>query len=346
MPQPAVAVVILNYNGEKLLPTYLPSVIKHSAGAEIFLADNASTDNSVKLVRELFPQVKCIELKENYGFAAGYNEALKPVSADYFVLLNSDVEVTASWIKPVIEKMEADKGISACQPKILSYTEKNKFEYAGACGGYIDKYGYPFCRGRIFNVLEEDKGQYNNEAELFWATGACMFVRADVYRELGGFDDSFFAHMEEIDLCWRMKNTGRKIMAIPSSVVYHLGGGTLNKLSPRKTFLNFRNNLITLTKNYPSGAWFFIILLRLHLDGIAGIKFLLEGKPAHTWAVIRAHFAYYFSLGSTLHKRKENKRRNNYKPSSSGMYRGSLVMAHYLRGVKEFTSLVKEKFNV
>jgi len=292
MQKPVVAVVILNYNGKKLLQQFIPSVIELSAGADIYLADNASTDNSLAYIEKEYPQVKRIALKQNYGFAQGYNEAFKQVQADYFVLVNSDVEVTANWIEPVIELMQKDLSVAACQPKVLSYNEKDTFEYAGSCGGFIDKYGYPFCRGRIFNELEKDNGQYNNTVEIFWATGACMFVRASVYNELGGFDGSYFAHMEEIDLCWRMKNTGHKIMAVPSSVVYHLGGGTLNKISPRKTFLNFRNNLITLTKNYPTGNWFFVLLARLFLDGIAGFKFLLEGKPLQLWAVIKAHFAY------------------------------------------------------
>lgn len=345
MAEPLVAVVILNYNGKDLLPQFLPSVIKHSQGAQIWLADNASTDGSLDLVKKEFPQVKCISLARNNGFAGGYNEALKEIKADYFVLLNSDVEVTANWIEPVINIMEEDKTVAACQPKILSYREKDMFEYAGACGGFMDKYGYPFCRGRIFNELEKDKGQYNNTCEIFWATGACMFVRSAVFNEMKGFDASYFAHMEEIDLCWRMKNTGHKIMVVPSSTVFHLGGGTLNKLSPRKTFLNFRNNLITLTKNRP-GPWFGVFLVRLFLDGIAGAKFLFELRPLHTLAVVRAHWAYYFSIGSTLAKRKEVKSRADYKPSYTGIYNGNMVSEFYLGKTKTFSALKKEKFSV
>ena len=345
MSKPLVAVVILNFNGKKLLQQFIPSIIQHSEDAQIYLADNASTDDSVLFIKKEFPQVNCIELENNYGFAQGYNEALKKVKADYFILINSDVEVTQNWIEPVIKLLEGDKTIAACQPKILSYSQRDSFEYAGACGGFIDKYGYPFCRGRIFNELEKDTGQYNDLREVFWATGACLFVRAAVFNELGGFDGKYFAHMEEIDLCWRMKNTGHKIMAVPSSVVYHLGGGTLHKLSPRKTFLNFRNNLITLTKNYPTGNWFFILLARLFLDGVAGIKFMLEGRPLHTWAVTRAHFAYYFSLGKTLAQRKEIKSRPDYKPSLKQIYNGNTVVEFYLKKIKVFSGLTKEKFS-
>lgn len=344
MGQPSVAVVILNYNSKPLLQQFLPSVLAHSQGAKIYVADNASTDDSVSFLEEQYPQLQLIKLPRNAGFAGGYNEALKQVSADYFVLLNSDVEVAAGWIEPVIALMEKNRSIAACQPKLLAYKEKDSFEYAGACGGFIDKYAYPFCRGRIFNELEKDRGQYNDTREVFWATGACMFVRANVYNELGGFDADYFAHMEEIDLCWRMKNTGNKIFVVPSSVVYHLGGGTLNALSPQKTFLNFRNNLITFTKNYPGARWLWILVLRLVLDGIAGIKFLFEGRALHTWAVIRAHWSYYFSLGTTLRKRREMRAKNNYKPSLNSIYAGGIVNDFYFGKIKSFSDLPKEKF--
>jgi len=345
MAEPIVAVVILNYNGKKLLPEFLPSVLANSSGARIYLADNASTDDSLEFVKKEFPTVNCIALKSNLGFTGGYNEALKQIKADYFVLLNSDVEVTANWLGPVISLMEKDRTVAACQPKVLSYKEKDTFEYAGACGGFIDKYGYPFCRGRVFNELEKDKGQYNDAREVFWATGACMFVRAAVYNELGGFDDSYFAHMEEIDLCWRMKNTGHKIMVVPASVVYHLGGGTLHKINPRKTYLNFRNNLVTLTKNYPNRFWLDVLVVRFLLDGIAGIKFLLEGKLLHTLAVIRAHFAFYFKIPATLQKRKAMRARKNYNPSTSCIYDGNIVRAFYLKKIKTFAGLKKEDLN-
>ncbi len=345
MHKPVVAVVVLNYNGKKLLQQFLPSVISNSVGADVFVADNFSTDGSVNYLKKEFPQVKTIQLDKNHGFAQGYNEALKQVEADYFVLVNSDMEVTPNWIEPIIDLMEKDKTVSACQPKILSYNAKDEFEYAGACGGFIDKYSYPFCSGRIFNSLEKDNGQYNTTEEIFWASGACMFVRANIFNELKGFDGNYFAHMEEIDLCWRMKNLGNRIMAVPVSVVYHVGGGTLNKLSPKKTFLNFRNNLITLTKNYPNSNWFFIVVARLELDGIAGIKFLLEGRPLHTWAVVRAHFAYYFSFPRVFNQRKELKANKNYKASFSKIYCGSIVIDYYLRKIKAFSQLKKSRFN-
>ena len=340
----SIAVVILNFNGKKLLQQFLPTVIQHSSQATIYVADNASTDDSISFLKTEFPTVKLIELKENYGFAKGYNEALKQVDADYFVLLNSDVEVTPNWIEPIINLMAADKTIAAAQPKILAYNEKNEFEYAGACGGFIDKYGYPFCRGRIFDMLEKDNAQYNQAIEVFWATGACMFVRADVYKDLKGFDDFYFAHMEEIDLCWRIKNTQHKVMAVPASLVYHVGGGTLNKLSPRKTFLNFRNSLISLTKNNVSGSLFLKIITRLVLDGVAGIKFFIEGNPSHTWAIVKAHFSFYANLKTTLRLRKEIKSTNNYKPSNNQIYQSSIVFDYYLKKKKKFTDLKQDLF--
>ncbi len=345
MQEPRVAVVILNYNGKDLLPQFLPSVIQYSGNAEIYLADNASTDGSTEFVKREFPSVKLISLPQNDGFAGGYNNALKQVAADYYVLLNSDVEVTPNWIRPAIDVMEKDPGVSACQPKILAYREKDTFEYAGACGGFMDKYGYPFCRGRIFNELEKDMGQYNETTDIFWATGACMFVRAKVFNEFSGFDASYFAHMEEIDLCWRMKNRGYKIMAVPATVVYHLGGGTLHKLSPRKTFLNFRNNLTTLTKNYPNAFWFDVLVVRLFLDGIAGTKFLFELKPLHTWAVIRGHFAYYFKLPRILKERRELRKHPHFNASTSQMYDGNIVKEFYLNKIRKFSNLDKKKFN-
>lgn len=345
MAEPVVAVVILNYNGKKLLQRYLPSVLAHSTGAQVYLADNASTDDSLAFVSEHYKSVRCIALSKNNGFAGGYNEALRQVQADYYVLLNSDVEVTAGWLDMPLKVMQADPSIAACQPKILAYGAKDTFEYAGASGGFIDRYGYPFCRGRIFNELEQDTGQYNDTREVFWASGACMFVRADVFHELDGFDDDYFAHMEEIDLCWRMNNTGRRVFVVPGSVVYHLGGGTLNKLSPRKTYLNFRNNLATLTKNYPNSEWVGIVLARLVLDGIAGLKFLLEGRPLHTLAVIRAHFAYYFRLPAVLSMRTKLKARKKFKASRAQMYKGNIVSAFYLGKIRRFSELKAERFS-
>ncbi len=340
-----VAVVILNFNGKNLLQKFLPGVIQHSLQATIYVADNASTDDSISFLKSEFPTVKLIELKENYGFAKGYNEALKQVKADYFVLLNSDVEVTPNWIEPIINLMQADKTIAAAQPKILAYNIKDEFEYAGACGGFIDKYGYPFCRGRIFDTLEKDNTQYNQPIEIFWATGACMFVRANVFNDLKGFDGFYFAHMEEIDLCWRIRNQQHKIMVVPQSLVYHVGGGTLNKLSPQKTFLNFRNSLISLTKNNASGILFLKIMARLVLDGVAGIKFFIEGNPLHTWAIVKAHFSFYGNLKNTLRLRKEIKSAPNYKPSNNQIYQSSIVFDYYIKKKKFFSDLNKNLFN-
>ena len=261
------------------------------------------------------------------------------------MLLNSDVEVTPNWINPIIQVMEANKAIAVAQPKILAYNQKNEFEYAGACGGFIDKYGYPFCRGRIFDTLEQDQSQYNEAIEIFWATGACMFIRNKIFTDLKGFDDFYFAHMEEIDLCWRIKNTGYKIMAIPASYVYHLGGGTLNKLSPQKTFLNFRNSLLSLVKNNSAGNLYFKILIRLALDGIAGIKFLVEGNPNHTWAIVKAHISFYGNFKNTLVLRKNIQTNSMYKPGQAQIYQGSIVFDYYVKKKKYFSSLKKQQFN-
>ena len=285
-----VAVVILNWNGRNYLRQFLPSVISNSGDAEIIVADNASTDDSCEVLRKEFPAVKQILNKENFGFAGGYNEALRHVQADYFVLLNSDVEVTPQWISPVIEMMEKDPSIAACQPKILSHADHASFEYAGAAGGFIDKYGYPFCRGRIFDSLERDNGQYDDARQIFWATGACMFVRASAFRNVQGFDASFFAHMEEIDLCWRMQNAGGKIWYCPASKVYHVGGGTLHKSNPHKTYLNFRNNLLMLYKNLPESEFKKVFFFRRVFDFLAAIKFLFSsGGLKEMKSVLRAH---------------------------------------------------------
>lgn len=330
-----VAVVILNFNGRKFLKKFLPTVIKRSRNmAQIWVADNCSTDDSVSLMREHFPEVNFIINKENGGFSKGYNDALSQIKAEYYVLLNSDIEVTENWIKPVIDLMDSDKAIGACQPKILSYYNKTSFEYAGASGGFIDKYGYPFCRGRVFQVLEEDKGQYDDATEIFWATGACMFIRSEVYHQMGGLDEDFFAHMEEIDFCWRLKNNDYKIMACPSSVVYHIGGGTLPKNSPRKTYLNFRNNFALLYKNLPPNRLLKVIIIRLILDGIAGLKFLSEGHWGDFTAVIKAHFYFYRNIGKLSKKRK-----NLTQKKVAHIYQGNIVIEHYLKGVKYFSQL-------
>ncbi|MBX3163617.1 MAG: glycosyltransferase family 2 protein [Bacteroidetes bacterium] len=339
-----IAVVILNFNGKKFFEKFLADVVKYSAPHTVYVADNGSSDNSVAYLKENFPTVRIIENKGNFGYAKGYNSALKQIEADYFVLLNSDVEVTENWIEPVISLMEKDKSIAACQPKILDYQNRNLFEYAGASGGYIDRFGYPFCRGRVFNSIEEDKHQFDDVTEIFWATGACMFVRAKAFWQVGALDDDYFAHMEEIDLCWRLKNFGYKIYVQPQSCVYHVGGGTLNKLSKQKTFLNFRNNLTTLTKNHPPKHLFPKIVLRLILDGIAACKFLFEGQPKHFFAVIRAHFSYYAWLPKTLQKRKQLKNSEGFKFSFSKVYKGNIVSEHFLKQKKTFKELEKDFF--
>lgn len=335
-----VAVVILNWNGKKFLESFLPPVLAHSPEASVYVADNCSSDDSVAFLQAQFPQVNVIVNPANEGFAKGYNLALQQIQARYYVLLNSDVEVTAGWLAPLIHLMDAQPNIAACQPKILDYNQRNTFEYAGASGGFIDRYGYPFCRGRVFNDLEQDQGQYNESIETFWATGACMMVRAEAFHQAGGFDDVYFAHMEEIDVCWRMKNLGYQIYAEPASVVYHVGGGTLHKLSPRKTYLNFRNNLITFTKNASPGFLWLRILFRMVLDGVAAFKFLFEGNGAHFFAVIKAHGSYYAQLPATLRKRKAMKALPNFAHTTSGIYPKNIVYQHFIKSVKSYQGLM------
>ena len=336
-----VAVVILNYNGRKFLEEFLPDVIANTNAelADIVVADNASTDVSVVFMREHFPAIRLIENGFNGGFSTGYNLALQQIDAEYYVLLNSDIEVTPQWIEPIVAMMDADASIAACQPKILSYYEREKFEYAGAAGGFIDRYGYPFCRGRVFQHLEEDRGQYDDICEVFWATGACMFVRADLYRKHGGLDDSFFAHMEEIDFCWRMKNLGYKIYCCPESKVYHIGGGTLPKSSSRKTYLNFRNNLSLLYKNLPANRVFWVIFYRILLDWVAAIKFLFSGGLADFWAVTRAHFAFYKRIPSIRKVRKTA----TLRPVSQ-MYQRNIVFENFLKGKRKYSELDPKEF--
>ena len=337
-----VAVVILNYNGKKFLEQFLPNVIENTDEelADIVVADNASTDGSVEFMKEHFPDIRLIINDFNGGFATGYNTALRQIEAEYFVLLNSDIEVTPHWIEPIIDLMDADADIAACQPKILSYYERDKFEYAGASGGYIDKYGYPFCRGRLFQNLETDHGQYDDIKEVFWATGACMFVRSELYLLKGGLDDSFFAHMEEIDFCWRMKNLGFKIYCCPQSKVYHIGGGTLPKSSARKTFLNFRNNLSLLYKNLPGGRVFWTIVYRILLDWVAAVKFLAGGGLGDFWAVIRAHFAFYGRLHALRKVRRELPH-----DKVGQMYLRNIVFDNFLKGKRLYSDLDPEKFS-
>lgn len=335
------AVVILNWNGKRFLEKFLPGVLENSRDtATVIVADNASDDGSLEFMATHFPEVRVIRNDRNYGFAEGYNRALAHVEAKYYVLLNSDIEVTPGWIAPVVECMEKDDRIAACQPKVLSYHNKKHFEYAGASGGFIDKYGYPFCRGRLFLALEEDRGQYDTERDVFWATGACLFVRADLYREHGGLDGDFFAHMEEIDFCWRMKNLGYRIRVCPSSTVYHVGGGTLPKSSARKTYLNFRNNMSLLYKNLPSHRLIKVFVARFFLDIIASGKFLLEGHFSDFIAVIRAYISFYGSAGKQRKKRKALDQKK-----ATEIYRGNIALEYFIRRKKRFTQLNPGKFS-
>ncbi|NPA45270.1 MAG: glycosyltransferase family 2 protein [Chlorobi bacterium] len=332
------AIVILNWNGQKFLKKFLPSVIKYSEGSEneVIVADNGSTDNSVKLLKEKFPEVKLILFNKNYGFTGGYNKALKQIDAEYFVLLNSDVEVTQNWIQPIISMMDADKNIAAAMPKIISYEKQCSFEYAGAAGGYIDKFGYPFCRGRIIDTIEEDVGQYDTIKEIFWASGAAMFIRADLYKKTGGLDNDFFAHMEEIDLCWRLKNMEYKIVVNPKSVVYHVGGGTLPNNTPYKIYLNYRNNLFLLLKNLPKQKVIPIIFSRLVLDGLSGIVYLANFKFKYFLSVIKAHFSFYSSIRKMLRKRDNN---INSKQNHKEIYNKSIVFSYFLNKKNTFDKL-------
>lgn len=327
---PTVAVVILNYNGIGYLEKFLPTVLEYSDNHSVWVADNASTDDSVKFLKEKFPRLQLLLLPKNNGYAGGYNEALAHIQADYYVLLNSDVEVTPGWIDPVIALMESDPQIAACQPKIRSYHQRAYFEYAGAAGGYLDEYGYAFCRGRIFDTLEEDLGQYDADSEVFWATGACLFIKSKAFHTLKGFDASFFAHMEEIDLCWRLRSQGYRIMYSGKSVVYHVGGGTLPESSPRKTFLNYRNNLAMLYKNLPLETKWKTIFIRLVLDGISSGKFIMAGRLADVWAIVRAHFAFYGMISSLKTQRATH---------ADGLYSGSIIWQYFVKGIRTFQAL-------
>jgi len=330
------AVVVLNWNGKAWLEKFLPNLVKQSQEATVFVADNASTDNSVDFVKNNFPVVKIIVNANNGGYAKGYNDALNQIDAEYFVLINSDIEVTEGWLSPIIDLMDSDKKIAACQPKLLDYNKRNTFEYAGASGGFIDNLGYPFCRGRIFDDLEQDRGQYNDAIEVFWATGACLIVRASLFNEIDGLDEDFFAHQEEIDLCWRLKNKGYKIMVQPKSVVYHVGGGTLNAGSPFKTYLNFRNNLFMLFKNLPTSALFTIIPIRLVLDGVASLTFLSKERGLqHVLAIAKAHFVFYFEIPKLILKRQKIKQKNNL----AGKVDWSILLKNKIKGIKHFSEL-------
>ncbi len=333
---PSIAVVILNWNGIALLKSILPKVIEYSteSNVSIFVADNASTDESVRFINSNFPTIKIIELDKNYGFAAGYNKALKQINTTHYLLLNSDAEPTENWLNPFFAAIINYPKLGAAQPKIKDYYQRDKFEYAGAAGGFIDKYGYPFCRGRIFNNIEADFGQYNQSTEIFWASGAAILVKAEIFHNLGGLDESFFAHMEEIDLCWRINLAGFQIRYLPESTVYHMGGATLNQLNPRKTFLNFRNNLLMVKKNLPKNKRVKILSIRLFLDAIAAIRLLASGKFQSFIAIIKAHWSFFFLSFKSSKQEKPittNKIEN--------IYNKSIVLDYFILRKSKFNQL-------
>ena len=332
-----VAVVILNWNGCEMLRSFLPSVVRCS-DTEIYVADNGSTDASVEMLRQEFPSVHLIILDKNRGFAEGYNLALQQVSAEYVVLLNSDVEVTGHWLAPLVDYMDAHPEVAACQPKIRSWRHKERFEYAGAAGGFIDRYGYPFCRGRIMGVVEEDNGQYDTVVPVFWATGAALFIRLKDYQDAGGLDGRFFAHMEEIDLCWRLRARGRMLVCVPQSTVYHVGGATLKKENPHKTFLNFRNNLVMLYKNLPEEELGYVMRVRAVLDCVAALSFLLKGQFANMWAVLRARRAFHSLRPLFAADREENLKKTSL-PVIPERTKSSILVQFYLHGKKFFSRL-------
>ena len=329
-----LAIVILNWNGKALLERFLTSVVDHSKGHDIYVIDNASIDDSVLFLESNYPTIKCIRLANNLGYTGGYNEGLKQINADIYCLLNSDIEVTENWLTKIIEIFNAEPNTLIIQPKILDFNQRNKFEYAGAAGGFIDQLGYPYCRGRIFNVLEEDLGQYDDTSEIFWASGACLFIRASTFEALDGFDTRFFAHMEEIDLCWRAKNKGGKVVYTSASTVYHVGGASLKVDNPTKTYLNFRNSLYALTKNSEHSV-VIVIFLRLLLDGLAGLCFLTQGKLKHLGAILRAHWRFYRELPSLLKHRKTI----SVKPYSKRL--PSIVWSHFICNIKHYKKLYK-----
>ncbi len=335
-----LSIVILNWNGANFLRKFLPGVVRHSAmdGVEVVVADNGSTDNSLDVLRDAFPQVRVIELGRNYGFAEGYNRALEQIDADLFLLLNSDVEVTEGWLQPLIDCMDSHNDVAACQPKILSYAHRSRFEYAGAAGGFIDCLGYPFCRGRVLDTLEEDRGQYDTMTDIFWASGACLMLRARDFREAGGLDAGFFAHMEEIDLCWRLRSRKRRVVCVPQSVVHHVGGGTLGAENPQKTYLNYRNNLLMLYKNMPDDRLRKVMFARYFLDYLSALHMLLTARFRCAVMVFKARRHYKRLRPDYLPKRKENMRRAEVSTIREMLPR-PLLLSYYLRRQKTYSSL-------
>jgi len=340
--QPKVAIVILNWNGRKYLEQFLPSILATTyPNHEIVVVDNRSADDSILFLEKNYSSVSIVRLPFNYGFARGYNEALKQVTADYYVLLNSDVEVNTNWLEPMVALLERDRTVAACQPKILSYKHRELFEYAGAAGGWMDRYGYPFARGRIFDVCEEDRGQYDDESLIFWVSGAAMFIRSSVFHEIKGFDEYFFAHQEEIDLCWRIQLAGYELSSCPKSVVYHVGGGTLPRGNTRKTYLNFRNNQIMLAKNLPWSQKWWKIPFRVFLDILSACKGLLIGDGGYFLAILRAHLGFarwiLSGQGKSVFPKKRDMRLH-------GVYHHNLVWAYFVKKKKKFSQLIKNGF--
>jgi GT2 family glycosyltransferase len=338
--QPRVAVVILNWNGRDFLSQFLPSVTATTyVNVEIIVADNGSTDDSLAFLRTGFPSLRVIALERNFGFAGGYNRALRQVKADYFVLLNSDVEVTPGWLEPMVTLLEGEREIAACQPKILSHSRRDEFEYAGGAGGWIDRYGYPFSKGRVFDVCEKDKGQYDQQEPIFWASGASLFIRSSVFFECGGFDEYFFAHQEEIDLCWRMQLAGHRIFSCPASVVYHVGGGTLPRGRSLKTYLNFRNNRIMMSKNLPWQKKIWLMPARNFLDGVSAWKGLLSGDPGYFITVVRAQVGFikwwlFEKRHSVFPASKERK--------PKGIFRGNIAWQYFVKKKRRFSEIVNK----
>lgn len=328
------AIVILNWNGKKLLEQFLPSMVNFSSEmAEIYVADNASSDDSVNFIKNHYPSIHIVQNTSNGGYAKGYNEALQNIDADIYCLVNSDIEVSKNWIPPVLEIFKKEKNTAIVQPKILDYNHKSYFEYAGAGGGFIDLFGYPYCRGRVFNSIEKDTKQFDDITEIFWASGACFFIRSKVYHDLNGFDEDYFAHQEEIDLCWRSKNEGFQIKYVGNSCVYHVGGATLQETNPQKTFLNFRNSLLNIIKNVPKQWFLFVVFSRFILDGVAGIKFFIELRPIHTWAVFKAHLSVYKNFSKFLKKRKMLQKKVRYNLHTS------IVWQYFILRRKKFKNL-------
>ncbi len=345
----SVAIVILNWNGLAFLKQFMPSVLASDyPNLQIIVADNASTDDSLLFVEKHFPTVSIIRLAENLGFAGGYNAALKQVESDYYILLNQDVEVSKTWIGPMVEMMENQAGIAACQPKLRAFHAKDKFEYAGGSGGMMDALGYTFCRGRIFDTTEKDSGQYDDNVPVFWASGAAMMIRAKLYHDFGGLETHFFAHMEEIDLCWRLKNAGYQIMAIPASVVYHVGGGSLPHGNPKKIYLNFRNSLFMFFRNMPAGKLLWFIPLRTLLDWLAALKALLEGRPKEFLAILHAQASIYFRPALWLRLRKKARKAVHShqidQRNQSAYFRGSVLWQYYMKSIKTFDKLQAKRF--